>query len=399
VSTSVAPTLSRARLGVTLLFMTNGMIWANLAPRYPEIRRGLGLSYGQFGLAVMFSGFGTIAVGLTAAAVIRRFSSARVGVASMIVMAFAALLAVLAPNGLVFALMLFTLGAIDSLVDVAQNAHGLRVQREYGRNIINAFHGMWSVGAVIGGLMGGLAAGLGISVPVHMAIVAVLITFLNVAGYRMLLKGPDTEPEPVTDDAPRRGLGQVAMRTWLVLGALSLIAIAGAWAEDAAISWSASFLKDELSAGATVASLGFVAFMAMHFVGRMIGDRLIDVYGQRLVIRVGGLVAAAGMGAALIWPSVPMVILGFALAGLGVATTIPVAMHMADELPGFRHGTGLTIVSWSLRLGFMLSPVLVGAIADATSLRLGLTIVVGAGLLIALLAQTMSNTRRAPVDA
>jgi len=395
-ATTVAPQLRRARLGVTLLFITNGMIWANLAPRYPEIRRSLGLSYGQFGLAVMCTGFGAIAVGLTAAAFIRRFNSARVGVSSMILMAIAALVAVLAPNGLVFAALLFTLGAIDSIVDVAQNAHGLRVQREYKRNIINAFHGMWSVGAVIGGIMGGIAAGLGISVPVHMAIVAALIIVTNLIGYRMLLPGADTEPESTHEDAPKRGLAHVAARTWWVLGALSLIAIAGAWAEDAAISWSASFLHDELSAGATVASFGFVAFMAMHFVGRMVGDRLIDRYGQRTVIRVGGLITAAGMGAALVWPSVPSAIIGFALAGLGVAATIPVAMHMADELPGFRVGTGLTIVSWALRLGFMLSPVLVGAIADASSLRAGLTIVVGAGVLIAILAQTMSNVRKAP---
>lgn len=392
----VAPELKRARFGVFVLFMTNGMIWANLAPRYPEIRTDLGLSYGQFGLAVMFAGLGAITVGLSAAAFIRRFNSARVGVTSMVAMAIAAVLAVLAPNGYIFAALLFALGAIDSLVDVAQNAHGLRVQREYKRNIINAFHGMWSVGAVIGGLIGGIAAGLGIPVPVHMAVIAAVIIVINLVGYRMLLPGPDSAPEPVSDEPRRRGFPHVSTRTWLALLALSVIAIAGAWVEDSAISWSASYLKDELSTGATVAAMGFVALMLMHFIGRMIGDRLIDRFGQRTVIRVGGLITAGGMGAALLWPSVPLTIVGFGLAGLGVATTIPVAMHMADELPGFRAGTGLTIVSWSLRLGFMFSPVLVGAIADATSLRVGLTLVVGAGLLIAVLASVMSNERKAP---
>ena len=391
---AVAPDLRRARVAVFALFMTNGMIWANLAPRYPEIRTQLGLSYGQFGLAVLFNGFGAIAIGLTAAAVIRRFTSARVGVVSMCLMAVTAVFVVLAPNGYVFAALLFAMGAIDSLVDVSQNTHGLRVQREYKRNIINAFHGMWSVGAVVGGLMGGLAAGLGIPLGVHMSIVAVLIIVINVVGYQVLLPGRDSEPELVTEERPKRGFPQVSRKIWLVLLALSAIAIAGAWVEDAGISWSASYFKDELSTGATVASFGFVALMLMHFIGRMIGDRLIDRYGQRLVIRVGGFITAFGMGAALIWPSVPLTIIGFGLAGLGVATTIPVAMHMADELPGFRAGTGLTIVSWALRLGFMLSPVIVGAIADATSLRVGLSLVVVAGLAIAALASVMSSERK-----
>lgn len=391
---AVAPKLRRARIGVFALFMTNGMIFANLAPRYPEIRTELGLSYGQFGLAVLFNGFGAIAVGLTAAAVIRRFTSARVGVVAMSLMAIAAFVLVLSPNGVVFAALLFTMGAIDSLVDVAQNAHGLRVQREYGRNIINAFHGMWSVGAVIGGLMGGLAAGLGIPLGVHMAFVAGLVILINVVAYQLLLHGPDSDPEAASSEPKKRGFPQVPAAVWLVLLALSAIAIAGAWVEDAGISWSASYFTDDLTTGATVASFGFVALMLMHFIGRMVGDRLIDRFGQRLVIRVGGFITAIGMGAALLWPSVPLTIIGFGLAGLGVATTIPVAMHMADELPGFRAGTGLTIVSWALRLGFMLSPVIVGAIADATSLRVGLSLVVVAGLAIALLAQVMSNDRK-----
>jgi MFS family permease len=388
--TAVSPVLRRARVGVFILFMTNGMVWANIAPRFPEIRTNLGLSYGQFGLAVMFSGFGALAFGLAAAPVIRRFTSARVGLFSMIMMSAGALLAVLAPNGYLFALCFFAVGAIDSFVDVAQNAHGLRVQREYGRNIINAFHGMWSVGAVIGGLTAAAATALDISVPVHIAGVSVVIVAINVVGYRMLLKGPDSEPEPATASG-KQTKQRVAPRVWLVLGVLSLIAICGAWVEDAAISWSASYLHDELNAVATVATFGFIALMAMHFVGRMIGDRLIDRYGQRFITRVGGIITAVGMGAALLWPSVPLTIIGFGLAGLGVATTIPVAMHMADELPGFRTGTGLTILSWMLRLGFMLSPVIVGAIADATSLRTGLSLVVVAGLAIAVAAQVLTK--------
>ncbi|PKQ26226.1 MAG: MFS transporter [Actinobacteria bacterium HGW-Actinobacteria-4] len=385
--------LRRARLGVTLIFMSNGLVWANLAPRYPEIRTSIGLTYGEFGTAVMFGGLGALALGLTAAALIRRFTSARVGVTAMIAMAGAAALVPLAPNGIVFALLLFALGAIDSWVDVAQNSHGLRVQREYGRTIVNSFHAMWSVGAVLGGLMGGVAAGLKIPVAVHLAGVAVLLIAVNLYGYQLLLRGPEPESPVTPGETKQRAFPRVSRAVWVTLGMLSLVAIAGAWVEDSGISWSASYLFDELGAGATVASFGFVALMAMHFVGRMVGDRLTDLYGQRTVVRVGGLITAVGMGLALAFPSIPLTIIGFGLAGLGVATTIPAAMHAADELPGFRNGTGLTIVSWALRVGFILSPFVVGIIADATSLRTGLGLVVVAGVVLAILAQAMSNSR------
>src|SRR5699024_6428916 len=122
------------------------------------------------------------------------------------------------------------------------------------------------------------------------------------------------------------------------------------------------------------------------FVGRLTGDRLVDRLGQRTVARAGGLVAAIGMGLALAFPTVPGTIAGFAAAGLGVATLIPAALHEADELPGLRRGTGLTIVSWLMRLGFLASPPLVGLVADATELRVGLLIVPVAGVLVLVFA-------------
>ncbi|MGO2061310.1 MAG: MFS transporter, partial [Microbacterium gubbeenense] len=80
---------------------------------------------------------------------------------------------------------------------------------------------------------------------------------------------------------------------------------------------------------------------------------------------------------------------GFALAGFGCAPTIPLAMQQADRLPGLRPGTGLTIVTWLMRLAFLVAPPVVGMIADASSIRTGLAISFSGGLLVLMLAFVM----------
>jgi MFS family permease len=86
---------------------------------------------------------------------------------------------------------------------------------------------------------------------------------------------------------------------------------------------------------------------------------------------------------------VPTTLIGFALAGLGVATLIPATYHAADELPGLRRGTGLAVINWLLRIGFLLSPLVIGVLADATSLRVALLAVVVAGLGALLLGRAL----------
>ncbi|MDT5327164.1 MAG: hypothetical protein QOF25_4316, partial [Mycobacterium sp.] len=139
---------------------------------------------------------------------------------------------------------------------------------------------------------------------------------------------------------------------------------------------------------------GYIALVSFQFVGRLFGDRLVDRFGELAVASAGGLIAAAGMGAALAFPSVPATIAGFAAAGFGSATLIPAAMHGADRLPGLRPGTGLTIVTWLCRVGFLMSPIIVGVVADATSLRVGLLIVSVAGLAVVALAGVLSAPHR-----
>jgi MFS family permease len=387
----------RARLAVSALFLTNGALFANILPRYPEIKSALGLDNVGYGLAIAAFPAGAIAAGLLAAVLIRRFGSARIAVIGTILTSLGLLSAALAPSGLLFAVALLIGGASDAITDVAQNAHGLRVQRRYGRSIINSFHAIWSIGAVLGGGMAAVAIALQLPLGVHLGISTAVFGIVALVALRFCLPGRDDEVEADAVAEPaevgetlRRG---VSPRTVFVIIALTLIAMAGAVAEDAGNSWATLYLGESLGAAAAIAPLGFIALVGAQFIGRLLGDGLTDRFGQRAVARVGGLIAAVGMGLALAFPSVPGTILGFAAVGFGIATLIPAAMHAADELPGLRPGVGLTIVSWLLRLGFLLSPPFVGYIAENESLRAGLLVAPVAALVAVALAGVLEKRR------
>ncbi|MFE2045977.1 MFS transporter [Streptomyces sp. NPDC059477] len=390
----------RARVAVAVLFLTNGALFANLLPRYPQIKADLGIGNAAYGLAVAAFPAGAIVAGLGAGVLVRRFGSARVAVAGTLLTGIGIVVAGTAPAVLVFAGALFLAGAMDAITDVAQNAHALRVQRRYGRSLINSFHAIWSIGAVLGGAMAAAAIAVDLPTGQHLILSAVLCTLAACGALRYCLPGPDTEP--AADPGPDADGGTAARsrpvmtgsRRTYVLAALVLIAMAGALVEDAGSSWAALYLSGSLHAAAALAASGYIALVGAQFVGRLLGDRLVDRFGQRAVARAGGLIAAVGMGLALALPSVPGTILGFAAAGFGVATLVPAAMHEADELPGLKPGTGLTIVSWLMRLGFLLSPPIVGLIADASGLRTGLLVVPLAGLLVICLAGVLGTRRR-----
>ena len=398
-----------ARLAVNVLFFTNGAIFASILPRYPQIKETLNLTNAGFGAAVAAFPLGALLAGLTAGMLIRRYRSPRVAIVATLLCAAGIFLAATAENWFLLAGGLFIAGAMDSITDVAQNSHGLQVQKLYKRSILNSFHAVWSIGAVIGGTAGALAAKLGIPLALHLGMTAIVFGAAACSIYQLLLPGPEpavvtgitrTKAEISADgkhEYQTRSTGHrftAVVGKYGVLAALVAIASSAALVEDAGSSWAAIYLSDSLAASSFTAGLGFVALQGMQFIGRLLGDRLVDRFGQRLIARLGGLSVLTGMGVALALPSATSTIVGFGLAGLGVATLIPAAMHAADELPGFKAGTGLTIISWLLRLGFLISPPIIGAVADATQLRYGLLIVPIAGLLVIALSRVLTDRRR-----
>ncbi len=400
----------RARGAVAVLFLVNGLTFANVVPWLPSIKSELGLSNTAFGLALAAAPLGGLIFGIAAGPLSARFGSGRTATCGAIVGTLGLPVIAVASVWSAFAGSLLLLGAADAVTDAAMNAHALRVQRRYRRSIINSFHALWSVGAVCGGLIGAGAVALGIARPVHLGAVAVLLAAAVLVAARWQLDGPEhaeryDEVAVSTAGAPttpagdgrgghashvpvdsRQGVRQ-ALRTapWLLLGFAALPTMAGA-VEDSAASWAAVHLRETLGATPFIAGLGFVGAQAMMVVGRLTGDRTVDHFGARRVARSGSLLAAVGMLAVVAGPAPAVVIAGFGLAGLGVSTLFPLGLAAAGNIPGVRSADGVAVASWLARLSFLAVPPLVGLVADAAGLRWGLVLVLASALAAAALS-------------
>ncbi len=377
----IDPAVRRARVAVAILFVVNGVALANLIPWYPVIKEDLGMTNTVLGIAVAGFAFGALAFGTASGPLIARFGSARTSTVWAVVMAAMLPIIALAPSPWTLALAMVGMGSADAIMDAAMNAHGLRVQRRYGRSIINSFHALWSAGAVAGGLVASFAIGAGVARPVHLTVVAVVVAGVALATSGWLLPGAENT-ERATEATGGNGDGLVG--AWrvapLVLLGLGVIMMASTALEDTAGTWSGVYLKEVVSAPAATLGLGFVASQSLMFVGRIFGDRVVDRFGPSQVARVGLLLSAAGITVVVLSSSLVGVIAGFAMSGLGVSTIYPLGVAASAEIPGVRSGDGITIVTWLARVGFLAVPPAIGAVADATSLPVALTMVVVAAV-------------------
>jgi MFS family permease len=369
---------------VAALFLLNAVAFANVVPRLPAIKADLGLSNTSLGTAVAAMAVGALLSGPFAGRWVARFTSARVAVACSVGMGAVMPGFALAPSWPALAGTFLLLGALDSVMDVSMNAHALRVQRAYARSIISALHGLWSVGAVLGGGLGALAAALDVPLRAHLGVAGGAVALSAVAIRRGLLTGPD-EPEAAAvaeERRPSRSRGTARRR----LALLGLVVVMAAAIEDSPQSWGAVLLHDELGTSVAVGGLAYLAFQSAMTAGRLLADRLVDRLGAVQVVRAGAVITGLAMASGLAIGQPWAVVMGFGLAGLGTAPLFPLVFHAAGEVPGVTTGHGVAAVAWTARIGFLVAAPLVGALSDATSLRLGLVTVPAAALVVVVMA-------------
>jgi MFS family permease len=290
----------------------------------------------------------------------------------------------LAPSLPALCLLAFFYGASMGSLDVTMNAHGVAVERRYGRAILASFHAAFSIGGLAGGAIGAFCAAIDLDVRAQLAIVAIISAAVGLTWSRRFLGGDADavgHAEPLFVRPPRR---------LLALGALAFACLL---IEGASADWSAVYLRDELGTTAAVAAIGFTAFSITMTLGRIFGDRLVDRFGPEAIVRAGGSVAAIGFGLALVAAAPVPAVLGFACLGAGMSGVVPIVFRAAGHVPGMTAGVGLAAVSSTGYLGFLVGPPTIGGLAELTGLPTALGVLVALAAAVALLAPTTRFAR------
>lgn len=373
--------LRMARVAVATIFFVNGALIANWFTRIPDVKQRLALSEATLGIALLMTAVGALIAQPTAGWVIGRAGSRVVTMVLALLFCGAVVLLGFTPSLPVLMLVLAVLGACNGGLDVAMNAQAALVEKQYGRSIMNSFHGLWSVGGLSGAAVGGLIASRGVALAAHFPIAAGLAVIPMLLAFRGLVpdRGTPASHEPTFALPPR------------ALIPMGIVAFSGLVCEGAIGDWGAIYLREGLGSTRGLAATGYAVFALLMAGGRFTGDWLTMRFGAARLVRGGGLLVVAGIGLAVLGSTPWLAIAGFALVGAGVACSFPLILSAAARTPGVAPGTGIAAMATAGYTGFLVGPPLIGSVAEAVTLRGALGLLVLFGALIVLLGASVGD--------
>ncbi|MFI9308654.1 MFS transporter [Streptomyces triculaminicus] len=384
--------LPRLRTALTLFFALDGFLFAGWVVRIPAIKEHTGASAGDLGLALLGVSAGAVATMAVTGRLCRRFGSHPMTVLAAVLMSLGIALPALAGSALSLGLVLLVFGAAYGAINVAMNSAAVDLVAALRRPVMPSFHAAYSVGGMLGAGLGALIAGH-LPADRHLFLLAATGLLVSAVAGRALLAHPAPRPAPRAT-TPASAAPRAGGRERRLVAVLGLIALCTSYGEGALADWGALHLQQDLSARPGVAAIGYSVFaLAMTF-GRLTGSALLERLGQTRLLVAGGATAAAGMLLGALAPSLWAALAGFAVTGLGLANTFPVAIGRAGELAG---PGGVAAASTFGYGGMLLGPPAIGFLTDWFSLPVALTTVAALAAVSALIARTTREPARGPV--
>jgi fucose permease len=348
--------VARARRGVALAFVLNGLCFAALVSRFPTLRSDLALSNGELGLLLLSIAAGSVISLPSSGWLIDRWSAtAVVRGGALLVAAGLTVAAVGTSLGSVpaVALGLFLNGIGTGVWDVAMNVEGAAVERELGRAILPRFHAAWSGGSILGATIGVPVNALDVPLLVHLGAVGVASAAAVWVGSGAFLPA-----------RPEHG-GSSGLRAWREPRtlAIGLMVLAFALTEGVANDWLALALIDGYGAPDWLGVAGFALFVASMTAGRISGTVVLDRFGRVPVLLGTAVAALVGLLLVVYGGHPVLVTVGIVIWGLGASLGFPVGMSAAADEPA-RAPARVSVVATTGYVAFLGGPPLVGFVAD-----------------------------------
>jgi len=278
------------RVALTTLFFSFGFFVMSLAPRFPDLKANLGITYGTFGTLVGAGTVGAFAALMTMGHVIHKVGTFPVLFASASVMMVAFTIVSNTSSPIVFLITNIIFGMSWSSYHVAVNAQTLHRQKEFGTNVIPFLHGMWTTGAVTTAMVAALIADT-VDFRLHMNVVAV-VTSIVMLSTILRIRHICIPANRVRDEDGAIGVGKMIKSfriDWpLAIAYLSILSV-----EITVGDWSALFSRDVLGVSKGNSIVPYIFFMTSMIIGRLGFHRFTKGRSELSVIRtfilVGGI--------------------------------------------------------------------------------------------------------------
>ncbi|WP_345812536.1 MFS transporter [Paraburkholderia sp. PREW-6R] len=359
----------RARIATMAVFFIAGMMYASWGVHVPTVRDRFHLNPAMLSLALFAVAGGSIGAMVANGSWIARVGTRRACLTGGLVMAACAALILVVPVYWMLLVVLACFGGGMATLDVAMNAEASAVEKALGRPIMSSLHGMFSLGGMFGAAAGGALLSRGMAPAAHLALAAAICTLVLLAACPAVLPYVSHDDQP--DAATPRANRWRSPALW-ALGTMALVALI---AEGAMYDWATVYMRDVVLATPALASAAYAAFSGGMAAARFAGDAVRARFGAPQLVMASAALACAGMVGALLLPNPVAALIGFTLMGLGLANMMPVLFAAAASVKGIHAAEGLAHVAGLAYFGLLLGPVIIGAVAQATNLPVGLSVV------------------------
>lgn len=357
------------RTAISITFLLRGFVQGSWYPRIPGAVADVNVNPAQLGFIFFLFALGNMVAFTVAARLIARIGSPQTHAFFAVPFALAVVVLSMTSSTTQFAIGMFAFGFLTGGFDISTSVQGAVVERRTRRPIMSALYGLFSVGALAGSFSSGLLAQADVAISHQFAVIGAIAIPLTILATASLL--PD-DVVPANSAPKSRRLPSLPPKALWPLG---LMIVCVALGEETINNWAAIYLRDTLDASPAIGSFAYTAFAIATAVGRLLGDSVIARVGVDRTLMTGSIIAAFGVGFGMVLNQSWAVICGYSLMGLGLSVVVPVTYRRANDIPGVSRASAVATVASIGFVGFLMGPLVIGAIADFISLRAAISAV------------------------
>lgn len=327
--------------------------------RIPDIKDQIGTDYqGMSYLFVIFS-LGSIFTMIIAPKIIQNFSSKFIGLLTGFVISFLWVFIPFVSSFYQMAVLSFIFGSSYGIIEIVLNLQATSLEKKYEKPIMSGIHAFWSIGLLGGSFATSLFLEYEISFLINSLVFIVLIFPLFFFG-SLTLKDTNSTPQK---------LSAIFFKWPKIVLILVIFSTTCVFLEGGTDSWGALYMRDYLLAEGFSIGIAAIAFNGSMVFGRLTGDRLKSIFGIYNFLFISIILSLLGSLIIFISKLAFISILGFIIAGFGVASIVPICYTLISRIKDLDQTVGVTIITLAVYGNFTIAPPILGYTANLLGIQ------------------------------